>query len=51
MVPGKAASEKILREQVSPEDFEVTVEIVDSLVLSPTGKQIRIITDFSPWDK
>ena len=32
-------------------EFDIKLEIVDSMRLSPSGKQIRVITDYSPWEE
>jgi len=46
--PGRLAG--VIKEVVSPDELEVAVEIVDGLVLSPSGKQVKLLTRFSPWE-
>lgn len=37
-------------QRVSRRDLDISIRIVDSPVRSRSGKQITVITDFSPWD-
>jgi len=48
-IPDFDALKKILYEQVLRDELDVCIEIVDSLIPSRSGKQVRLITDFSPW--
>jgi phenylacetate-CoA ligase len=47
--PGAVRLEEIVRESVSPDELEVSIEIVAELALSPSGKQIKLLSRFSPW--
>jgi phenylacetate-CoA ligase len=49
-IPHKDLLEKKLSEAWSKEELEVKAEVVDQLMLSPSGKQLYSITKFTPWE-
>jgi len=48
-IPDLAELTKILHKRISRDDLDISIEVVDSLALSKSGKQIRVITNFTPW--
>ena len=42
---------KIFYERVSHDELDISIEIVDSLILSRSGKKIQVLTNFNPWDE
>ncbi|MFX0210916.1 MAG: hypothetical protein ACFFDT_33360 [Candidatus Hodarchaeota archaeon] len=49
-IPKLEPLKDLLHEYYPPDELDISIEVVDSLVLSPTGKQIRLVTNFQPWD-
>jgi len=49
-IPDLDTLKKILYQRISRDELNVSIKIVNSLVLSKSGKQIRCITNFNPFD-
>ena len=49
-IPDLDELKKIFYQRVSKDDLDISIEIVDSLILSDSGKQIRCITYFTPFE-
>lgn len=49
-IPDLDELKKIFYQRVSKDDLYISIEIVDSLILSDSGKQIRCITHFTPFE-
>ncbi len=49
-IPDLDVLKKLLNATVSPDELEFSLEIVNSLILSKSGKQLRVISDYTPWE-
>lgn len=47
--PDLYAMRKIFDERISSDELDISIEIVDGLILSRSGKQITVLTNLSPW--
>jgi len=48
-IPDFDMLEKILYQRVSKDELDI-IKVIDSLILLKSGKQIRCITNFNPFD-
>jgi len=49
-IPNVDILTNLLYRRVSKEEIDISIEVVDSLVRSRSGKIQRVLTDFSPWN-
>jgi len=49
-IPDLNSLNSFLYQHVSRDELDISIEIVDSLILSKSGKQIKVLTSISPWD-
>lgn len=49
-IPDLDELKKILYQRISPDELNISVEVVDSLILSKSGKQMSCISNFTPFE-
>ncbi len=49
-IPDFGTLTKIFYEKIPRDELDISIEIVDSLILSKSGKQIQTVTNFTPWN-
>ncbi len=50
-IPDMDQMRKAVRGMFPSDEIEMDIEVVDSLILSKSGKQIHVATSFTPWEE